>query len=37
MAAGGGPMMSTNKMETLLSGILQAIKTSDFNFGSKQI
>ena len=37
MANGGGPMMSTNKMETLLSGILQAIKTSDFNFGSKQL
>jgi len=37
MAAGGGPMMSTNKMEQLLSGILQAIKTSDFNYGSKQL
>lgn len=37
MAAGGGPIMSTGRMETLLAAILTAIKSNNFDYGTKKL
>jgi F0F1-type ATP synthase membrane subunit b/b' len=37
LKAGGGPVMSTSKMETLLAGILQQIQKQDLMYGTKRI